>query len=237
MSLFAQAFDEAQSLRHAFLIGLRIQDGRAEVHVQADDADVRVADDALGRIQDGVDVESELDALDAGVGLGVRLGRQVGIDAQGGAGSLADAAGHLGEVVQFFLALDVEEKDVVFQGVANLGVGLADAGEDDFLADSAGVERPIQFAAAGHVEAGAGVGQSTAEVQIAVGLEAVADQRLNHGEGFLQLAEMVQQRRLAVDEQRRAVEVGQLADGHVFAVKYAVAVVKVIHDRINAFRW
>ena len=68
------------------------------------------------------------------------------------------------------------------------------------------------------------------EVQVAVGLDAVADKRLGRGEGRLQLAEMVQQRRLAVDVQRRAVLLGQLRHRDVFAVQDAIAVVEMVHD-------
>ena len=75
--------------------------------MQADDTDVRVADHAAGRVEDGFEVEAELDALDAGVGFDVRLGRQVGVDAQGHRGRLAERLGGGGQGVQLVLALDV----------------------------------------------------------------------------------------------------------------------------------
>ena len=93
----------------------------------------------FAHIQHGVDVQAELHALDGGVGLDVRLGRQVGIDAQRHAGLAPSRCGHLAEGVQFLLALDVEEEDAVLQGVSDLGVRLADAGEDDL---GAGAARP-----------------------------------------------------------------------------------------------
>ena len=52
------------------------------------------------------------------------------------------------------------------------------------------------------------------------------------GEGCLQLLQMVQQRGLAVDVQRRAVRLGECADGHVLAVEDAVLVVEMVHDVI-----
>jgi hypothetical protein len=67
-------------------------------------------------------------------------------------------------------------------------------------------------------------------VQIAVGLDAVTNQWIDDCEGFLNLAEMVQQRRLAVDEQRRTVQIGKLTDGYVLAVKYSIVVVKMVHE-------
>ena len=190
----------------------------------------RIAEDAAGHVENGFDVEAELDALDAGVGLDVRLGRQIGIDAQRHRGRLAQRFGHVGEGVQLVLALDVEEEDVVFQGGAELGVGLADAGEDDAVAAAAGRERAEQLAAAGHIDAGAVLDHEAADGQVGVGLDAVADERIDGGEGLLELAQVVQQRGLAVDVQRRAVGLGERADGHVFAVEDAVAVAEMIHS-------
>ena len=69
----------------------------------------------LGDVEDRVDVEAELDALDAGVGLGVRLGRQVGVDAQGDLGGLPIDLATSAEGVQLRLALDVEQQDAVLQ--------------------------------------------------------------------------------------------------------------------------
>src|SRR5258707_1024680 len=73
--------------------------------------------------------------------------------------------------------------------------------------------------AAGHVEAGAVLGHEAAQVDVPVGLDAVAEQRADGGKGLLQLAEVVEQGRLAVDVERRAVFLGEGPDGHVFAVK------------------
>ena len=69
--------------------------------------------------------------------------------------------------------------------------------------------------------------------EVAVGLDAVADERLGGREGRLNLLQVVQQRRLAVDVQRRAVLLGQFGDGDVLAVEGAVAVVEVVH-RVSA---
>ena len=80
--------------------------------------------------------------------------------------------------VQFLLALDVEEEDAVFEGVAHLGVGLADAGEDDLRAGPPGLERAVELAAAGHVEPGAVLAHEPADAEVAVGLHAVADDRV-----------------------------------------------------------
>src|SRR6185437_6756370 len=163
-------------------------------------ADVRIAGDALSHVENGIDVESELDALDAGIGFGVRLGRQIGIDAQGDRCDGASTASDFREVVQFRLALDIEQEDIVFQGIANLRVRLTYPCENNLLAASASIEGAKQFTAACHVEAGAGLAHHAAKMQISVGLDAVTNQRIDRGKGFLHLAKMMQERRLAVDE-------------------------------------
>jgi hypothetical protein len=53
------------------------------VHVQANNLDVGVIDDLVREFEDGIDIEAELDTLDAGVGLGMCLGGQIRVDAQG----------------------------------------------------------------------------------------------------------------------------------------------------------
>ena len=121
------------------------------MHVQADDFDVWVADDALGNFQNGVNVQAELDALDAGIGFGVRLRRQVGIDAQSDQGGAVHRSSYTGQGVQLLLALDVEHQDVALQAVAVFGLGLAGAGEDDLGTGAAGLEGAEQLAVTGHV--------------------------------------------------------------------------------------
>ena len=116
------------------------------------------------------------------------LGGRSGLTRRATVADLAQRSGHVGQGVQLGLALDVEQEDVVLQAVAHLGVGLADAGEDDLVAACRRPEGAVQLAAAGHVEAGAVLGHQPAEVQVAVGLDAVADQRLDRGEGLLELA-------------------------------------------------
>ena len=142
----------------------------------------------LGHFEDGVDVEAELDALDAGVGLGVRLGRQVRVDAQGDRGDLAHRLGPRRPRACSSSSLStLNRKTSLFEAVAHLGVGLADAGEDDLVAGAAGLEGAVQLAAAGHVEAGAVLGHEPAEAEVAVGLDAVADERVGRGERRLEL--------------------------------------------------
>ena len=165
-----------------------------------------------GHVEHGLDVEAELDALDAGVGLGVRLRRQVGVDPQRHRGDLAHFGRDAPEREQFFLALDVEQHDVVFESAAHFGVGLADAGEDDLGVGSAGGDRAVQLAAAGHVEPRAVLGHQPANREVAVGLDRVGDDRLGGGKSVLNLAQFRGQRALGVDVERRAEPLGEVAD-------------------------
>src|SRR5262249_40443977 len=95
------------------------------------------------------------------------------------------------EVDEFLLALDVEEADLVVERVADLGVGLPDAREDDHLSAAARGERTIEFAATRHVEPGAVLGHQPGDVDVSVSLEAVTNQRLRRGEGRLNLLQMM----------------------------------------------
>jgi len=94
------------------------------------------------------------------------------------------------------------------RSVADLRIGFADAGEDDLVAADAGFQGTVQLTALVTSKPSRARHQ-TAEVQGSVGLEAVADQQIDRGEGRFDLAEVMQQRRLAVDEQRCAVLLGQ----------------------------
>ena len=78
------------------------------MHVQADEPDVWVADQTLCHIQEGLDVEPELDPLDTGVGFDVRLGRQIGVHAQGDGSAMSDRACHFLKGFQLGITLNVE---------------------------------------------------------------------------------------------------------------------------------
>ena len=85
-----------------------------------------------GDFQDRVDVEAELDALDAGVGLGVRLGRQVRVDAQGDLAPSCPSPCATSPMASSSASLSTLNRKTPFsRRVADLGIGLADAGEDD----------------------------------------------------------------------------------------------------------
>jgi len=125
-----------------------------------------------------VDVHAELGFLLAGGGVRVRLGIvDVGVQAQGAADGLARLAGQAGNILELGLALDVEQADAGRDRLADLPVGLADAGVDDFSAvgpDGAGAGK---LAAADDVEAAAGLGQELEDMKVRKRLYRKADRR------------------------------------------------------------
>src|SRR5581483_7211651 len=97
---------------------------------------------------------------------------------------------------------------------------------------AARLERTEQLTAAGDVEAGAVFLHEPANAQVAVRLDAEADERAGRRERRLQLVQMAQQRLLAVDVQRRAVLLGQRRGGDVFTIEGTIAVREKIHERL-----
>ena len=65
--------------------------------------------------------------------VGVGVGEDVGVDAEGEAGAFAEGFGALGEEAEFRLGFDVEHEDVGLEGGVNLPDLFAYAGEDDAL--------------------------------------------------------------------------------------------------------
>jgi hypothetical protein len=118
---------------------------------------------------------------------------------------------------------------VVLEPVAKLGVGFAYAGKDYLVSCSAGLERAEQFAAAGNIETDTTLRHQPADAKVGIGLEAIADERLDGGERALELIQVMEERSLTIDEQRRAVSLGELGHGHLFTMQDSVPVVKIVH--------
>ena len=83
--------------------------------MQSGDRHVRIADSRLRHIEDSLDVEAELHALHTGVGLDVRLRRQVRVDAQGHRGNAVHRSGNICQGSEFRFALYVEKYDLVLK--------------------------------------------------------------------------------------------------------------------------
>ncbi len=96
MALFPQFFDKIQALVDALAIWIGAENRRTKVHVQADDAQMRIADHALSHLKNRLNVQPKFGAFDAGIGLDVRFGRQIGVDAQGHGSGSTHAFGDVG---------------------------------------------------------------------------------------------------------------------------------------------
>ena len=112
---------------------------------------------------------------------------------------------------------------------AQLGLGLADAGEQDLVRRNAGGQRPLQFAAGHHVGAGAEFCQRAQHRLVGVRLHGVAHQRLLAGKGLGEYPVVALQRRGRIAIERRADRLRQFDQIDRLGVQHAVAIVEVIH--------
>ena len=130
---------------------------------------------------------------------------------------------------EFGLGFDVDAEDVGGQRRAQLGLGLADAGEQDLVRRNAGRQRALQFAAGHHVGAGAELRQRAQHRLVGIRLHGVADQRLLAGKGLGEDAVVALQRRGRIAIERRADGIREFGQVDRLGVQHAVAIVEVIH--------
>ena len=116
----------------------------------------------------------------------MRLGVDVGIDAQADRRFFAQAGSDFVEPFEFGRGFDVEAEDAGFKGKAHFFDGFADTGEDDFFRVAACGQRTLQFAAGNDIEAGAASGKDVEQCQAGVGLDGIADERVDAFE-FVQI--------------------------------------------------
>ena len=135
----------------------------------------------------------------------------------------------LDEVFELGLGFDVEVGDAGVEGVEDFEVGFADAGEDDFCGVAACLEDAVEFAAADDVESAAVIAEESEDVDIAAGLDGVADHGVEIGVGVLDFAEVVEEGGLAVDVGGRAEFPDDEFDVGAFDEESAVFVFEVVH--------
>ena len=122
------------------------------------------------------------------------------------------------------------------QRVGHLRARLADAGEDDLVGRHAGGPGAAQLALGHHVHAGAEAGQGGDHGLVGVGLDGVADQRVEAGERLLQHAVVPLQRRRRVAVEGGADLLGDAREAHVLRVEDAADVAEVVHVSGSAGR-
>ena len=160
--------------------------------------------------------------------LGVGLGIDIGIDAQGDGRALARRQRHLAQRQQFRLAFDIELIDAGIQRGAHLFAGLADARENDLARRNSRRQRLRQLAARHNVGAGAQLGQRLEHRQVAIGLDRIGDQRAL-GQRFGKDFVVPLQRGAGIAIERRADLFGQRVQPHAFRAQHAILVLEKIH--------
>ena len=140
------------------------------------------------------------------------------------------AGGDPADAGQFRLAFRVETINVPAQSELDLPLRLADARENAGLRAAAGGDDPAQFAFADDVEAGAQIGQDAQNGQVGIRLDGEADAVVQRPQGAVEAPEMAGQRLLRINVKGRAVLFGQRLHGDSFAEKFAVPVMKRMHD-------
>ena len=114
-------------------------------------------------------------------------------------------------------------------GERELARGLADAGEHDLLRRDAGGARAQQFAFGDHVGAGAEPGERRDHRLVGVGLERVADERVDVGEGAGEHPVVPLQGRARIAVERGADRLGQRDQIDGLGAEHAVAIGEVMH--------
>src|ERR1039458_3458558 len=136
-----------------------------------------IAGSILVNLQSLPDVDAKLVIAQTGRDVGMSLGKDVGIDAQGETSLASELCGALSQQLQLRLALSVEFENVSLERQVNLGGSFAHAGVDD---PDCGLGRsrqhPLQLSAGDDVESRSMRRQQLQNSQSGVGLDRVADQ-------------------------------------------------------------
>src|SRR6266702_4313056 len=153
------------------------------------------------------------------------FGEDVGVDAEGEAGDLAEGLGAGGEEEKFGFGFDVEEEDVGVECGIDLPELFADAGEDYFFEGGlVGFADALEFAAGDDVEACSRGGQEAEDGERGVGFDGVADGVGAISKNFFEELEAVGDLRGRVDVERGAVFGREGGEVDSVAVEGAVAI-------------
>ena len=111
----------------------------------------------------------------AGSNFRVGVGVDVGVDADGDGRFHAHFAGHVVDAGELGLALNVKGENAALEGELDLGLGLADAGEDAAFHIGASGEHAAEFAAAHEVKRGAEARKVPQHGEAGIGLHRVTE--------------------------------------------------------------
>ena len=173
----------------------------------------------------GFDVDAELVLAEAGGDVGMGFGEDVGVDAEGEAGALAEGFGAGSEEVEFGLGFDVEEEDVGAESGVHFPGLFAYSGEDYFFEGRrVGFADALEFAAGDDVKACALFGEESQDGKGRVGFDSVADGVGALPEGLVEELEAMGDLICRVDVERCAEFFGERGETGLVAVKCAVAI-------------
>ncbi len=177
-----------------------------------------------------LDVDAELVLLEPGGDVGMGLGVDVRVDAQGHPGLELEAAGDAVDLLQLLGGLQVEQQDARLEGRLDLLGLFAHPGIDDFGRVHPGRQGPVEFAAGDDVGPGAQPGEEPQDGQVGVGLHREADDMGKVGKGGVEDPEVMGQGAGAVKVKGGAHRRGDFTHRHVFAVEFTGLVVEVMHS-------
>ncbi len=159
----------------------------------------------------------------------MRLGVDVGVDAQRNARRAAQAHGFLAQDFELGLALDIEAEDVLLKRKGDLIARLADPGKDDLGGRHTGSPRAPELALGDDVHAGSEARKRRQHRLVGVGLHGVADERVLALERLGQHPVVPFERRRRVAIEGRAHVRGKLRKAHILGVEDPAFVMKVMH--------
>ena len=229
MAVGAQLPDQLAHPHDGVAIGIERGELRADMHGHAHHVEVGQAAGQREGLAREIDVDAELVLLAARRDLGVGLGIDVGIDADGDVGLHAELAGDGVQRLELGRALDVDLADARLQRGHQLRRLLADAGIDDALGRDAGRQRAAHLAYRDDVGAGAHLAEQADDRQVAVGLHGVADLGVHALDAVGEFLPGRAQRAGRIAVERRADLGGDGGERHAFGVHLAVLVGEEAH--------
>ena len=113
----------------------------------------------------------------------MRVGIDVGVDAQRDGRAAPQAAGHCGDALELGFRFDVDAENPVRERGLDLGRALADAREQHARGSAAGGEHALELAARDDVEARAQARQQCKHREVRIRLDRIGDQRIAAAQG------------------------------------------------------
>ena len=153
----------------------------------------------------------------------------VRIHSQGNGRFHSQFASHLVQAIKLGVGFDIETANAGLQGPLHFPLLLANAGEYDFTGIPAGTKHTFKLSGRDYVKTGPQTSQHIEHGQIAVCLDRITHQMRAILQGLIVSTVMALQRRPGIDVGWRTKALGDIGNGNVFGVEFAVTVIEVIH--------